>query len=66
MSYEKVGEQIYLELSASDFGGFVSDMENGTVLFNGSNLQDLDPPAAGINSTVFVYAVAKDPVPSSA
>jgi len=47
ISYEKRGEQVYLELSASDFGGFVTDMENGTVFFDGSNIQDLDPPAAG-------------------
>ena len=52
ISYEKRGEQVYLELSASDFGGFVTDMENGTVFFDGSNIQDLDPPAAGINSSI--------------
>ena len=52
IKYEKVGEQIYLELSASDFGGFVRDMENGTVFFDGGNIQSLSPPASGINSSI--------------
>ena len=33
ISYIKQREQIYLELTSSDFGGFVQDMENGTVFF---------------------------------
>ena len=52
LKYEKVGEQVYLELSASDFGGLVPDMENGTVFFEASNIQDLSPPADNINTLV--------------
>ena len=52
ISYEKRGEQIYLELSSSDFGGFVSDMENGTIFFNGSNIVGITPAASPLNNSV--------------
>ena len=52
ISYEKRGEQIYLELSSSDFGGFVTDMENGTIFFDGKDIEGITPPASPLNSNV--------------
>ena len=52
ISYEKQREQIYLELTGSDFGGFVSDMENGTLFFDASNIAGIEPSAATLNTRV--------------
>ena len=43
ISYQKQREQIYLELTSSDFGGFVQDMENGTVFFDAKNIAGIEP-----------------------
>ena len=52
ISYEKRGEQIYLELSSSDFGGFVSDMENGTLFFDAKDIVGIEPSATTLNAQV--------------
>ena len=52
LSYDKRGEQIYLELTSSDFGGFVRDMENGTIFFDAKDIVGIEPATSNINAQV--------------
>ncbi len=52
ISYIKQREQIYLELTSSDFGGFVQDMENGTVFFDAKNIVGIEPSESALNIQV--------------